>query len=64
MKRILFTVLWAIARLCALLATLLGCSAPDAPDKPREIRWHGQETGYRGASAASPGDGADRDGQR
>lgn len=50
MKRVSSPIVWAVAKLCALLATILGCS----PDKPREVRWRGQETNYR---SATHGDG-------
>jgi len=51
MKRISSPILWAIAKLCTILDTILGCSSKSAPDKPREILWQGQETGYRGTTA-------------
>jgi hypothetical protein len=51
MKRFSSSIVWALAKLCAILAAILGCSSENTPDKPREIRWQGQETGYRGTTA-------------
>ena len=59
MKRISSPILWAVAKLCAILAAILGCSSKGAPDKPHEIRWQGRETGYEGTTIVQPGDGAD-----
>jgi hypothetical protein len=57
MKRLSSPILWAIAKLCAILATILGCSSKSAPDKPREIHWQGQETGYQGITVVPAGNG-------
>jgi hypothetical protein len=61
MKRVSSSILWAFAKLCAVLAAILGCSSKIAPDKPREIHWQGQETGYQGTTVVLPSDG---DGKR
>jgi hypothetical protein len=52
MKRLSSPILWAIAKLCTILDTILGCSSKSAPDKPREILWQGQETGYQGTTVS------------
>jgi hypothetical protein len=57
MKRLSSPILWAIAKLCTILATILGCSSKSVPDKPREIRWQGQETGYQGITVVPAGNG-------
>ena len=56
--------LWAVAKLCAILAAILGCTSKVAPDKPREIHWEGRETNYQGTTIVQPGDRADGDGKR
>ena len=64
MKRISSSILWAVAKLLAVLTAILGCSSKGVPDKPREIRWQGQETGYRGTTIVQPGNSADGDSKR
>jgi hypothetical protein len=64
MKRISPPIVWAFAKLCAVLAAILSCSSKIAPDKPREIHWRGQESGYQGTTVVLPGDGADSGGRR
>jgi hypothetical protein len=64
MKCISSRILWAVAKLCAILAAILGCSSKGNPAKPREIRWKGQETSYQSTTIVSPGDGADGDGKK
>jgi hypothetical protein len=59
MKRFSSSIFWALAKVCALLATLIGCSSESTSDKPREIRWKGQETGFWGTTTVPP---AERDG--
>jgi hypothetical protein len=51
------TVVWVIVRLCAILASLLGCSSRSA-DKPRLIRWSGKETNFQSTTAVPPADKA------
>jgi hypothetical protein len=57
MKLISSPILWAMAKLCTILATILGCSPKIASDKPREIHWQGQETGYQGTTVVPPSNG-------
>jgi hypothetical protein len=64
MKRISSSFFWVVARLCAVLAVILGCSSKCAPDKPHEIRWQGQQTGYQGTTVVQPGDDAHSDSKR
>jgi hypothetical protein len=49
MKRFL-SVHWGVASLCAALATIVGCPPKDTDDKPPEIKWQGQDTGYQGTT--------------
>jgi hypothetical protein len=58
MKRISSSFLWAVAKLCAILAAILGCSSKGAPEKPREIRWKGQDSGYENTTTVRPADNA------
>jgi hypothetical protein len=49
-----------VLKLSATLATCLGCSKHEAP--PREIHWHGADTGYEGTTVIES-DGAAKTGQ-
>ena len=64
MKRISSPILWAVANLCAVLAPIVGCSSKGAPDKPREIRWQGVETGYQSTTVVPPGNDSFSNGKR
>ena len=64
MKRISSSIIRAVAKLGAVLVTIFGCSSKGVPDKPREIHWKGQETGYQGTTVIQPGDSADSDGKK
>ena len=59
MKRFSSSILRAIAKLCTTLAAILGCSK-STPNVPRQIRWQGQETGYRSTTLVPPGDGGNK----
>ena len=64
MKRISYSILRAIAKVCALFAAIVGCSSQSAPEKPREIHGKGQETGFWGTTTVPPRDSTDSDGKR
>jgi hypothetical protein len=64
MKRISSSFLWAVAKLCAILAAILGCSSKAAPEKPRVIRWQGKDSGYENTTAVQPTDNAGSTGNK
>ena len=61
MKRTLPRALGIAAELLTALAACVGCtkSSPE-PDKPREIHWHGGDTGYEGTTIVQPDEGQER----
>jgi hypothetical protein len=56
MKSISSRIVWAIAKLCAALAAILGCSPKNPPDQPHQLHWQGRETGYQGTTVVPTGD--------
>jgi len=54
MKRLLSQALGVAGQLAALLAACIGCTKSPEPPKPRELHWHGQDSGYRGSTPVEP----------
>ena len=59
MKRTLSLVVEVLVKLAACMATCIGCSSKGPPgEKPREIRWEGQDSGYETTTAVEPAERA------
>ena len=66
MKRSLSFALEIFVKLGTCLAACVGCSSknPPCPDRPREVHWRSQDTGYEGATSIPSGDGDRSDGKK
>jgi hypothetical protein len=57
MKRSLSLVIDVLVKLGACLAAFTGCSSKSpGPEKPRIIRWRGEDSGYTSTTAVQPAD--------
>ena len=71
MKRFSSSILWAVAKLCAILAAILGCSSknppcPAAPEKPqpRVIHWQAADSGYEDTTTVQSSETASSTGKK